>query len=117
MLRAPSFELESLPPAAPLIDQYQYSTSSSTPVKENTERSTVHVIRNVSYSVRIRLFILRDTVDSNPVSTSLCDTVLVLGVQVPGMLVAIRFHQNDVIIWYSTYVTVVLEYCFTLRST
>ena len=31
--------------------------------------------------------------------------------------VAIRFHQNDVIIWYSTYVTVVLEYCFTLRST
>ena len=31
--------------------------------------------------------------------------------------VAIRFHQNDVIILYSTYVTVVLAYCFTLRST
>ena len=32
-------------------------------------------------------------------------------------IVAIRFHQNDVIIWYSTYVSVVLEYCLTLRST
>ena len=31
--------------------------------------------------------------------------------------VANRFHQNDVIIWYSTYVTVVQEYCFTLPST